>query len=1096
MKTKLIKLFALLLISSVVYVGCGDGGGDEEPSTTHSNIYVSSSGVTWQYPETRYQGTWQEGITYCQNLEWAGYSDWRLPSIETVNYDIGNFTFIQDGVYWSKNEKDAENALTYSLSFGGSVNLNENKKSDIKDVVCVRGTYNSSNDLSVVDPLTHIEWQDSPLNDAMVYNWQEAMAYCDTLKYAGKEDWFLPSIDMLDSTKTLVYKYGTKSSMWSSTVISSSEVNIFFTGDSGGLSSDNIDSQHNVRCARMDDADRQLSSDYYGRWVYVDKSENGSKPEVVMIDKNTFFTDYTIVDKNLIRVGTRYLVRAGISNVKLTGALAVISSPSSSSSSSRSSALPGVASIRMVISPINNSEAKKEIDVVGTLDESLMGKTIDGKLYVADPATTDDRYVIPKESNLSMPTGETEIKLIDERNNSATFSVNVVGEETDMGVLTVTDKPYNFKSYIESGNDWIYFGYEDEETPLAYKKTLKICNVGTESISGVSFDIALDDNASDIKRAFSTDYDGAAIPFTSGECKSYEATFSFKRPAKDREVKINVTIHDNFNALIWNDYTSLKVSQYPEHKLYFNSNSKTLNGFLVAPGRNLINVQFSNTGENNFVRVPLVNTDSYDLIMSTPNISDEDVYMISSGFAPDTTKMNGFTLVLTNEPDNSESNATKLALEEGESIAYLSKGDIDFYKILDKPNISHLTTKVYYTDINITIPMVTELNISSITANTLKLSNKSGGVAGKSIYNAQTNTFTFDPDSNLSAGTYTVTLDKSLESLSGFKLEKDLSFDIEVLAYPSSAQVVSDYQFDNINTMTTYKNYLYVVGIKNTITSKRALYLLDISNPSSPIEKGSYIDDTHLRDVDTLYISGDYLYAAGVYNTTINIFDISKPEAPLLKSSIATDRCDGLVTSGDYLYALFGSALKIFDISDKASPLLKGTLDGLSGPNGIDIIDNFVYLADAAYGLSVINVSDLDKPILEGSLTDLGTLENIYVSNGLAYVTGRKDEINRLYVIDISNPATPVLRGSVNLLGDYFHALEVSGNFAYVTADKGGLQIIDISNASNPRLVKTVEIGDDAYDLAVSGNFAYVNTIVYIPYGTYQIEIINIQMYR
>ena len=76
------------------------------------------------------------------------------------------------------------------------------------------------------------------------------------------------------------------------------------------------------------------------------------------------------------------------------------------------------------------------------------------------------------------------------------------------------------------------------------------------------------------------------------------------------------------------------------------------------------------------------------MIISASNINDEDVYMISSGVEADTTKMNSFTDVRANEPDNNESSATKLALFEGEAVAYIKQGDIDFYKIVDIPYAS------------------------------------------------------------------------------------------------------------------------------------------------------------------------------------------------------------------------------------------------------------------------------------------------------------------------------------------------------------------------------------------------------------------------
>ena len=72
--------------------------GKELPSGTFATVKVngddivrdSASGLIWQksYVENK---DWKHALSYCENLEYAGYSDWRLPNqnelASILNYD-------------------------------------------------------------------------------------------------------------------------------------------------------------------------------------------------------------------------------------------------------------------------------------------------------------------------------------------------------------------------------------------------------------------------------------------------------------------------------------------------------------------------------------------------------------------------------------------------------------------------------------------------------------------------------------------------------------------------------------------------------------------------------------------------------------------------------------------------------------------------------------------------------------------------------------------------------------------------------------------------------------------------------------------------
>ena len=76
-------------------------------------------------------------------------------------------------------------------------------------------------------------------------------------------------------------------------------------------------------------------------------------------------------------------------------------------------------------------------------------------------------------------------------------------------------------------------------------------------------------------------------------------------------------------------------------------------------------------------------------------------------------------------------------------------------------------------------------------------------------------------------------------------------------------------------------------------------------------------------------------------------------------------------------------------------------------------------------------------------------------------------------MIDIANPQSPEIVGSVGTVGDAYGVV-VSDTHAYVADWTFGLQAVDITNPQNPEMVGEVGMPWSAYDVAISGTHAYV----------------------
>jgi len=79
-------------------------------------------------------------------------------------------------------------------------------------------------------------------------------------------------------------------------------------------------------------------------------------------------------------------------------------------------------------------------------------------------------------------------------------------------------------------------------------------------------------------------------------------------------------------------------------------------------------------------------------------------------------------------------------------------------------------------------------------------------------------------------------------------------------------------------------------------------------------------------------------------------------------------------------------------------------------------------------------------------------------------------------VIDISNPNDIEQVGTYQTSVDAYTNMDISGTNAFITDNCNGLRILDISNASNPALIKTVSFPSPscAVGVAICNNYAYV----------------------
>ncbi len=153
---------------------------------------------------------------------------------------------------------------------------------------------------------------------------------------------------------------------------------------------------------------------------------------------------------------------------------------------------------------------------------------------------------------------------------------------------------------------------------------------------------------------------------------------------------------------------------------------------------------------------------------------------------------------------------------------------------------------------------------------------------------------------------------------------------------------------------------------------------------------------------------------------------------------------------------------------DSQNVRLLGHLGGTT--NVVYVVGNLAYIGEGSY-LTIIDISNPAKPLVLGKTQPMPEIvQDIFVLDNFAYVA---DGGSGLRVMNISNSTAPVEVGFYDTQGTALN-VHVVGNMAYVADWIGGLRLLDVTNPSAP-----VEIGFYATkktvgDIYVVGSMAYV----------------------
>ncbi len=233
-------------------------------------------------------------------------------------------------------------------------------------------------------------------------------------------------------------------------------------------------------------------------------------------------------------------------------------------------------------------------------------------------------------------------------------------------------------------------------------------------------------------------------------------------------------------------------------------------------------------------------------------------------------------------------------------------------------------------------------------------------------------------------------------------------------------------------------SYVYLTGCPYSMEPAGGLFVVDISDPGTPICVGYCEEPENPRD---LVVDGDYVYVADA-NHGLRIIDVHDRAAPQQVGFLAADSpLDGLDKSGDMIYlADRYEGLRVIDVSNPALPLQIGLFDPPQYVDTVTISGDTAYVGSYP-GLRIVDISVPSLPV-ELGVFDVGqSVGHIAVEQHIVYLS------HSTYVstIDVTVPSSPVELDMLHLYGRT-EALAVVSHTVFVACQWGGLRIGDVTN--------------------------------------------------
>jgi hypothetical protein len=301
---------------------------------------------------------------------------------------------------------------------------------------------------------------------------------------------------------------------------------------------------------------------------------------------------------------------------------------------------------------------------------------------------------------------------------------------------------------------------------------------------------------------------------------------------------------------------------------------------------------------------------------------------------------------------------------------------------------------------------------------------------------------------------------------------------VEVVGSGSLGYILDDVSLTDITgginamSIAVSKNYAYVTHW--TSGSLQVFDVIDKNNPILVVTKTDLFDEGW-----DIKISGTYAYIADFFGNSLKIVNIANPYDPVLVGALDLGQSCNFVSLKDDLqmaYVLSQNAdqLHMVSVGQPDAPVLIDAIATGSGPLAMCIVGDYGYVVNN--GSTYLSVYSLGAE-------EIAQVATVTVDSGLQTIVAN-DEGSRLYVagsadriqiLDISDPGSPVVVYSSSSIGSGEKRLAIRDNYLFSTAPASNtLHVYSIDDPDTLALVGQISGDDYPSTLAVVGNYIYV----------------------
>lgn len=309
----------------------------------------------------------------------------------------------------------------------------------------------------------------------------------------------------------------------------------------------------------------------------------------------------------------------------------------------------------------------------------------------------------------------------------------------------------------------------------------------------------------------------------------------------------------------------------------------------------------------------------------------------------------------------------------------------------------------------------------------------------------------------------------------------------------------------NPTLVTTYSGFAqYIAASGNSMAftgSNMLCTILDLTVPASPVLAATYSLPNFIGD---MHVNGNYAYTG---NNGFRVFDVTDKTNPV---QIGYNVTDGSIvrTAGNHAVYIRESMtsnnpVMVMDITDPTNPALLGQYNSPVMTNDLEVRDNYAFVSCWWDGIRIVNFADPSNPTLVSHAMGFASggtpgvtycyAQALDVDGNYLYIIDygpfTEEDTKGLYILDISDVSNPVLVKRFTGIQSYGYDLDAVGNFVYIADNYGGMEVIDVTDKENPVQRGYCSLPDGSNSVTVTENMAFVAD--YIRGGIQVVDVSN-----